>query len=360
MFAGGIRRNDLQVRLKYAGIDAELVDGARDLARKAACAKPDAGLFLIANYTALPDVKAELDEMARDEKAFEPKASDAGRAAVRTCTHEVGIPTCNQVVSPASQTLPHAKLTIVHLYPELLNLYGDGGNVAVLATRAHRRAIDVEVVRATRGEPVDFSQADIVFLGGGPDREQRAASRSLLEQATALRDYVEGGGVLLAICGGFQILGRTWLLGNETVPGLGILDIETKRAKGGSHNRLVGNVALESPLAKAPVVGYENHAGRTFLGDGCEPFGRIIDGRGEGNNGRDGFDGARYRNVVATYLHGPLLAKNPEIADWLIEKALARRAAENGLPAPTLSALDDRAEHAANAFMCTKLGVRAR
>ena len=360
VFAGGIRRNDLQVRLKYAGIDAELVDGARDLARKAACAKPDAGLFLIANYTALPDVKAELDEMARGEEAFEPKASDAGHAAVRTCTHEVGIPTCNQVVSPASQTLPHAKLTIVHLYPELLNLYGDGGNVAVLATRAHRRAIDVEVVRATRGEPVDFSQADIVFLGGGPDREQRAASRSLLEQATALRDYVEGGGVLLAICGGFQILGRTWLLGNETVPGLGILDIETKRAKGGSHNRLVGNVALESPLAKAPVVGYENHAGRTFLGDGCEPFGRIIDGRGEGNNGRDGFDGARYRNVVATYLHGPLLAKNPEIADWLIEKALARRAAENGLPAPTLSALDDRAEHAANAFMCTKLGVRAR
>ena len=232
--------------------------------------------------------------------------------------------------------------------------------MAVLATRAHRRAIDVEVVRATRGEPVDFSQADIVFLGGGPDREQRAASRSLLEQATALRDYVEGGGVLLAICGGFQILGRTWLLGNETVPGLGILDIETKRAKGGSHNRLVGNVALESPLAKAPVVGYENHAGRTFLGDGCEPFGRIIDGRGEGNNGRDGFDGARYRNVVATYLHGPLLAKNPEIADWLIEKVLARRTAENGLPAPTLSALDDRAEHAANAFMCTKLGVRAR
>ena len=182
----------------------------------------------------------------------------------------------------------------------------------------------------------------------------------LLEQATALQDYVEGGGVLLAICGGFQILGCTWLLGNETVPGLGILDIETKRAKGGSHNRLVGNVALESPLAKAPVVGYENHAGRTFLGDGCEPFGRIIDGRGEGNNGRDGFDGARYRNVVATYLHGPLLAKNPEIADWLIEKALARRAAENGSPAPALSALDDRAERAANAFMCAKLGVRAR
>ena len=170
-------------------------------------------------------------------------------------------------------------------------------------------------MRATRGEPVDFSQADIVFLGGGPDREQRAASRSLLEQATALRDYVEGGGVLLAICGGFQILGRTWLLGNETVPGLGILDIETKRAKGGSHNRL---------------------------------------------NGRDGLDGARYRNAVTTYLHGPLLAKNPEIADWLIEKALARRAAENGLPAPTLSALDDRAERAANAFMCAKLGVRAR
>lgn len=360
VFAGGIRRNDLQVRLKYAGIDAALVDGARDFARKAACAAPDADLFLVANYTALPDVKAELNEMAHDEGTVEAAADDLEPPAARAHVREVEAPPCGPAASPASHMHPHAKLAIVHLYPELLNLYGDGGNVTVLANRARKRGIDVEVVRATREEPVDFSQADIVFLGGGPDREQRAASTSLLEQAAALRDYVEDDGVLLAICGGFQILGRTWLLGDEDVPGLGVLDIETKRAEGGSHNRLVGNVALESPLAKAPVVGYENHAGRTFLGPRCEPFGRVMDRHGKGNNGQDGLDGARYRNVVATYLHGPLLAKNPEVADWLIEQALARRLAKEGLPMPPLVELDDSTERAANAFMCAKLGIHVK
>ncbi len=358
VFAGGIRRNDLQVRLKYAGINAALVDGARDFARKAACAKPGADLFLIANYTALPGVKAELDEMAHDEGAFVAVAHDAEPPAARAHVRDAEAPTRGQTASPASHLRPHAKLTIVHLYPELLNLYGDGGNVTILADRARRRGIDVEVVRATRAELVDFSRADIVFLGGGPDRKQRAASQSLLEQAAALRDYVEDDGVLLAICGGFQILGRTWLLGDEAVPGLGVLDIETKRAEGGSHNRLVGNVALESPLAKAPVVGYENHAGRTFLGPRCEPFGRVINRHGKGNNGQDGLDGARYRNVVATYLHGPLLAKNPEVADWLIEQALIRRFSKEGLPVTPLDGLDDSAERAANAFMCAKLGIR--
>lgn len=360
VFAGGIRRNDLQVRLKYAGIDAALVEGAHDFARKAACAAPDADLFLVANYTALPGVKAELDEMAHDEGTVEAAADDLEPPATRAHVREVEAPTRGQTASPASHMRSHAKLAIVHLYPELLNLYGDGGNVTVLADRARRRGIDVEVVRATREEPVDFSQADIVFLGGGPDREQHAASTSLLEQTAALRDYVEGDGVLLAICGGFQILGRTWLLGDEAVPGLGVLDIETKRAEGGSHNRLVGNVALESPLAKAPVVGYENHAGRTFLGGGCEPFGRVMDRHGKGNNGQDGLDGARYRNVVATYLHGPLLAKNPEVADWLIEQALARRLAKEGLPMPPLIELDDSTERAANAFMCAKLGIHVK
>ena len=296
--------------------------------------------------------------MAHDEGAFVAVAHDAEPPAARAHVRDAEAPTRGQTASPASHLRPHAKLTIVHLYPELLNLYGDGGNVTILADRARRRGIDVEVVRATRAELVDFSRADIVFLGGGPDRKQRAASQSLLEQAAALRDYVEDDGVLLAICGGFQILGCTWLLGDEAVPGLGVLEIETKRAEGGSHNRLVGNVALESPLAKAPVVGYENHAGRTFLGPRCEPFGRVMDRHGKGNNGQDGLDGARYRNVVATYLHGPLLAKNPEVADWLIEQALIRRFSKEGLPVTPLDGLDDSAERAANAFMCAKLGIR--
>ncbi|MBQ9004210.1 MAG: glutamine amidotransferase [Eggerthellaceae bacterium] len=249
-------------------------------------------------------------------------------------------------------------LTIVHLYPELLNLYGDAGNVTVLANRARWRGLKVDVVRVSHGDDIDLSHADVVFLGGGPDREQRLASLDLIEQAHVLRDFVEDDGVLLAICGGYQILGTEWLLGDESVPGLGILDIATKRAAGGSHNRLVGNVALESPIAKMPVIGYENHAGRTYLGKTCVPFGRVIGKHGKGNNDDDAADGVLYRSVMGTYLHGPVLSKNPEVADWLIGRALARRAAKEGAAAPALQLLNDAEEYAATAFMCRKLRLK--
>ena len=348
-FAGGIRSHDMQVRLKYAGVDAQLVDGAEDFLAKACATLPDATCYLVANYTALPKVKAELDKLqaqagsaSSDELRIGAPADEAG----------------GQVRTPSEpRQFDCQQLRIVHLYPELLNLYGDGGNVIVLEQRARWRGLNVEVVRLGYGQSFDLSDADIVFLGGGPDREQHMASRGLLEQADNLRAYVEDGGVLLAICGGYQILGRTWLLGDEAVPGLGIVDVETRRAEGGSHNRLVDNIVLESPLAAMPVVGYENHAGRTFLGPGCKPFGRVIGHHGHGNNDTDKADGVLYRNVVGTYLHGPLLAKNPEVADWLIQRALDRRAARLGAVAPTLSPLDDTAERVANAFMCCKLNV---
>ena len=338
VYAGGIRRHDMQVRLKYAGIDAALVDAAEDFLEKTANLS-DARLFAIANYTALPEVKAALDQAARFGR----------RAAGPWSEAEAARPP--RPIAP----VPGGRLTIAHLYPELLNLYGDDGNVTVLAERARRRGIEVEVAQMHHRQAVDLEAADIVFLGGGPDREQRLASHDLLELGDTLRAYVEDDGVLLAICGGYQILGRTWLLGDESIPGLGILDIETKRAEGGSHNRLVGNIALDCPLAALPVIGYENHAGRTFLGSGCAAFGRVANKHAHGNNDSDGVDGAVYRNVIGTYLHGPLLAKNPEIADWLIERALARRAAKLSQPAPTLSPLDDAVEQAANAFMAAKL-----
>lgn len=352
VFAGGIRRNDMQVRLKYAGIDADLVDGAEDFLEKAGAIQPDASLFLIANYTALPNVKAELDAL---QHGVGQRAQ--GRVARFQATLPQGKTLMENGPPCPAHADPPARLVIVHLYPELLNLYGDGGNVAILAERARRRGLEAEIVRVAPGQMADLDAADIVFLGGGPDREQHLASIDLLGQADELRAYVEDDGVLLAICGGYQILGHEWLLGDEAVPGLGILDITTKRAEGGSHNRLVGNIALDSPLATMPVIGYENHAGRTFLGDSCEPFGHVANRRAHGNNDTDAADGALYRNVVGTYLHGPLLAKNPEVADWLIARAMALRAAKEGRPAPSLAPLDDSAERAANDFMRAKLGV---
>ena len=233
-------------------------------------------------------------------------------------------------------------------------VYGDGGNVRILEQRLRWRGIPVEVRRIQHGEAVDFSQVDLVFMGGGPDREQKLASEQLLAMRDELAAYVEGDGPLLAICGGYQILGRQWLWGDELVPGLGLIDMETRRP-GTSADRLIDNMVLESPLAAHPVVGYENHAGRTYLGEGVEGFGRVVSSCGHGNNDDDRVEGARYKNVVGTYSHGPLLSKNPEVADWLLARALERRAERTGTPAADLAPLDDSAELAANASMVKRL-----
>lgn len=246
---------------------------------------------------------------------------------------------------------------IVHLFPDLLNLYGDGGNVACLSKRAEWRGIPVEVVAVNYGQTADLAAADIVFLGGGPDREQRLASEELLRMKGDLAAYVEADGVLLAICGGYQILGSEWLLSEESVEGLGIVDMTTKRAEA-SAVRLIDNIVLASELATRPVVGYENHAGRTFLGTGVRPFGTVISSTGHGNNDADKADGVLYRNVVGTYLHGPLLGKNPEIADHLLRTALAVRAARTGEEPVALAPLDDAVEIAANDYMVKRLNIR--
>ena len=342
-FAGGLRAHDMQVRLKYAGVSAELVDDATDFLAKAQAALPQANLYIVANYTALPQAKAQLDSMHRLPNP-KPAVSEA------------------KTFAQDHNAFPQvdASLHIVHLYPGLLNLYGDGGNVTVLAERARRQGLQVRISRVEAGDAMDLTDADIVFLGGGPDREQRIASLELLKHADIIRAYVEDDGVLLAICGGYQILGRTWLLGDESVEGLNVADLETKRVEGGSHNRLVGNIVLESPLASTPIVGYENHAGRTFIGSDCSPFGRVIPGHGFGNNDSDCADGIQYRNLVGTYLHGPLLAKNPEVADWLVQRAIDRRAAKNGTQTPELPPLDDAEELAANQAMLARLGVHRK
>ncbi len=368
VFAGGSRAHDLAVRLKYAGIEAAVIENIEDAFDRlgvltAAGALPsDAAVYAIANYTALPPVHAALNAMEAAEAPEAPEAAEAAACiAVAAPTPRPDDPAQapasegkNAEPGNAAAALSESPVVIAHMLPDLLNLYGDGGNVRILEQRLRWRGIPVEVRRIQHGEAVDFSQVDLVFMGGGPDREQKLASEQLLAMRDELAVYVEGDGPLLAICGGYQILGRQWLWGDELVPGLGLIDMETRRP-GTSADRLIDNMVLESPLATHPVVGYENHAGRTYLGEGVEGFGRVVSSCGHGNNDDDRVEGARYKNVVGTYSHGPLLSKNPEVADWLLARALERRAERTGTPAADLAPLDDSAELAANASMVKRL-----
>ena len=363
VFAGGSRAHDLAVRLKYAGIEAAVIESIEDAfarlgALTAAGVLPaDAAVYAIANYTARPPVHAALNAMeaAEPDDAAEPAVSDraspshAEGADPKAPSHDAAAS-----ASATATATSEPPVVIAHMLPDLLNLYGDGGNVRILEQRLRWRGIPVEVRRIQHGEAVDFSQVNLVFMGGGPDREQKLASEQLLAMRDELAAYVEGDGPLLAICGGYQILGRQWLWGDELVPGLGLIDMETRRP-GTSADRLIDNMVLESPLAAHPVVGYENHAGRTYLGEGVEGFGRVVSSCGHGNNDDDRVEGARYKNVVGTYSHGPLLSKNPEVADWLLARALERRAERTGTPAADLAPLDDSAELAANASMVKRL-----
>lgn len=239
---------------------------------------------------------------------------------------------------------------IAHLFPELLNLYGDGGNIIALQKRCMWRGIGVEVMPVHFGERPSFSDVDIVFIGGGSDREQKIVCDQLQAVGGELRAYVADGGVLLAVCGGYQLLGHSYQMGEETVAGLSLVDLYTDRG----DPRLIGNVMVESPLCAEPVVGYENHGGRTHLGPGVAPFGRVV--HGYGNDGRSGQEGCLFNNVVGTYVHGPLLPKNPGVADWLVARALERA---GGAPC-SLEPLDDGVELEANRVMARRMEAGER
>jgi len=231
------------------------------------------------------------------------------------------------------------KITIGHLYPDLLNLYGDRGNITALLCRLRWRGIGAEVHEFHLNDNIDFNALDIVFLGGGSDREQMLVCKRLHDTRDAFADYVERGGVAIAVCGGYQLLGEYYRTGNETIEGLHILDVRTQNELG----RLIGNVVVDSPLCDMPVVGFENHGGRTYIGH-HKPLGRVI--IGNGNNGKDECEGVLYKNLIGTYLHGPLLPKNPQLCDWLLQAALSKKGCEN-----ELKALDDAVEVAANRYV---------
>lgn len=233
------------------------------------------------------------------------------------------------------------KIRILHLYPDLLNLYGDRGNIECMRRRLLWRGIDAEVITHTCDDgALDISDIDIVFLGGGSDREQKIVCSRLLEHKKELHDYVEDGGVLVAVCGGYQLLGRYYKLEDETIEGLSILDIYTEQGKG----RLIGNIVLEADFLDQRIVGFENHGGRTYIGS-HKPLGRVLSGYG--NEERSGTEGVVYKNVVATYLHGPLLPKNPALCDHILRAALSRKYADFKGLAP----LNDELENTANNYI---------
>ncbi len=421
VYAGGIRKNDLQVRLKYAGIDAKLIESIEEVYDDLAALGADPTsewVYAIANYTALPEVHRDLDRLAAaalgaanlgaadtdaanlgaadtdaansvaaDLGAADDEKGEPGSAVIRPHCQSDQSTTPVQIAVPGQNTAQHQTtissqaatqdqsttsdktiasgepLVICHILPDLLNLYGDGGNVRILCQRLRWRGIPVGLRTVRYGDALDLNDVDLVFMGGGPDREQKLASEQLFAAKDLLKKYVEADGVLLAICGGYQILGAHWLMGDDLVEGLNLVDIETRRP-GTSADRLIDDMVLSSPLATWPVVGYENHAGRTYLGDGLESFGRVISAAGHGNNDKDRSDGVLYRKVIGTYSHGPLLAKNPQVADYLLTEALKRRARRLGLSPDDsvtsylpLSPLNDEVEKAANEYMCARLKV---
>jgi hypothetical protein len=234
------------------------------------------------------------------------------------------------------------QLRLLALYPEQMNIYADRGNIIFLQRRCQWRGIGFEYAAAGLGDRFDPGAHDFVYIGGGQDRDQRVVAADMVEsKREALASAAGDGAVVLAVCGGYQLLGHSYELGEERLPGLGLADLETVRRPG---PRLIGNVAIEVDLGTGAqvVAGFENHGGRTHLGSDARPLGRVL--KGFGNNGEDGFEGVHRDNLFGTYLHGPLLPKNAWLADHLIALALEHR---YGSP-PQLDPLDDTLERAAH------------
>lgn len=238
------------------------------------------------------------------------------------------------------------KIVITHLFPELLNLYGDKGNIAALRKRLEWRGIEAEVIMHTAElGRIDFSATDIIFLGGGSDREEEIVLGKLMEQKQELKDFVEGGGSVAAICGGFPMLGKSLYINNKQCQGLGILDIKTEAAT--SQKRLMGDVILKCDGLNSKVVGFENHQSRTAIGSHT-PLGKLV--KGNGCDGESVYEGVIYKNVLATYLHGPIFPKNPELCDRFLLNCL-----KNKYPGfKDFPHIDDGLEELANTYIVNR------
>jgi CobQ-like glutamine amidotransferase family enzyme len=239
-------------------------------------------------------------------------------------------------------------IRVAHLYPDYLNIYADRGNIAVLAQRAARRGHTLDVTALGMGDAVVPGAHDLYYLGGGQDREQLLVAADLAAKGEPLKEAAAAGAAVLAVCGGYQLLGRGYRgFHGEDMPGVGLLPLETVAG----DRRMIGDVLIESDVG--PIAGFENHAGRTHLDPGAEPLGRVV--FGYGNDGESGYEGCRVGRTVGTYLHGPLLPRNPRLADWVLAQALAHR---GGGEPPDLDPLDDELEAEAHAVSSARARAR--
>jgi CobQ-like glutamine amidotransferase family enzyme len=243
------------------------------------------------------------------------------------------------------------RIVVGHLYPSYLNIYADRGNIAVLAARAAWRGVELDVRTIGPGDDTPV-EADLFYVGGGQDREQARIAPDLATRGPVLAEAMAGGAAALAVCGGYQLLGRFYRdRGGEELPGAGVLPLYTVAGE----RRMIGDVLLECELDPGVVrtlAGFENHAGRTILDDGAEPLGRVVSGFG--NDGESGYEGCRAGRAIGTYLHGPLLPRNPWLADWLLAQALGHRTGE----VPVFAALPDDLEAQAHAVSSARARSR--
>ena len=237
------------------------------------------------------------------------------------------------------------RIRVAHLYPEYLNIYADRGNIAVLESRARWRGLGLDVEPVSVGDELRPGAHDLVYVGGGQDREQALIAPDLAARGDALREAVAEGVVVLAVCGGYQLLGRYYRdLGGDELPGAGFFPLHTVAG----DRRMIGDCLLEcelEPGVRRTLAGFENHAGRTYLDEGAQPLGRVV--AGFGNDGESGYEGVRVGTAIGTYLHGPLLPRNPWLADWLLERALEHRLGEPRLFEPLPDALEAQAHEVA-------------
>jgi lipid II isoglutaminyl synthase (glutamine-hydrolysing) len=244
------------------------------------------------------------------------------------------------------------KIVVGHLFPDYLNIYADRGNIAVFTRRAAWRGHELEVRALGAGAEVRPGEHDLFYVGGGQDREQELVAPALAELGEGIRAAVEGGAALLAVCGGYQLMGRFYRdQSGDELPGVGLFPLHTVAGE----RRMIGDVLLECELEpgwRRTLAGFENHAGRTYLEEGAEPLGRVV--AGFGNDGESGYEGCRAGRAIGTYLHGPLLPRNPWLADWLLAQALAHRTGE----APPFEPLPDELEAQAHEVAAARARAR--